>query len=403
MPRCCRVDRACVGGVELPRRARSAGARPGRGVVPHQQAAAAAVSRAGDRHAQSSDRAAAGARAAANSTTRIRCSMATRCRRRRRSPQLQGAASDVVRGRVAGLRLPRGRPALGACRRRGHRARRRRARRRDRPRMTDRVRERFARTAPAILQGAVMHRRPPAARACLHVSRVHAAHPPVTARASCAALGVAARPPRRSSASTEPITGRATAPLALAWVRALLRATGVVADGEIVLYAFPRMLGYVFNPVSFWVCHDRARRAARRARRGQQHVRRTARVSVAHRRRRADRERRDAYARARRSTSRRSARFAAATPSASASRATAGSRASITMTARRRRAARNVDRRCGDAADARRRAQPAVALRILHAAVVARIHLASSRAVGEVRAVVPQAGAARRRRYTRLA
>src|SRR3982074_1008899 len=30
----------------------------------------------------------------------------------------------------------------------------------------------------------------------------------------------------------------------------------VSADGEIVLYAFPRMLGYVFNPVSFWVCHD---------------------------------------------------------------------------------------------------------------------------------------------------
>ena len=25
-----------------------------------------------------------------------------------------------------------------------------------------------------------------------------------------------------------------------------------------MLHAFPRMLGYVFNPVSFWVCHDRA-------------------------------------------------------------------------------------------------------------------------------------------------
>ena len=29
------------------------------------------------------------------------------------------------------------------------------------------------------------------------------------------------------------------------------------ADGEVVLHAFPRMLGYVFNPVSFWVCHAR--------------------------------------------------------------------------------------------------------------------------------------------------
>jgi uncharacterized protein len=28
-------------------------------------------------------------------------------------------------------------------------------------------------------------------------------------------------------------------------------------DGEIVLQCFPRVLGYVFNPVSFWFCHDR--------------------------------------------------------------------------------------------------------------------------------------------------
>jgi uncharacterized protein len=41
------------------------------------------------------------------------------------------------------------------------------------------------------------------------------------------------------------------------WLRRLLAAEDVVADGEIVLYAFPRMLGYVFNPVSFWLCHDR--------------------------------------------------------------------------------------------------------------------------------------------------
>ena len=42
------------------------------------------------------------------------------------------------------------------------------------------------------------------------------------------------------------------------WIRALLAAEGIAADGEVVLHAFPRMLGYVFNPVSFWVCHDRA-------------------------------------------------------------------------------------------------------------------------------------------------
>jgi DUF1365 family protein len=42
------------------------------------------------------------------------------------------------------------------------------------------------------------------------------------------------------------------------WMRSLLAREGIAAAGEIVLYAFPRMLGYVFNPVSFWVCHDAA-------------------------------------------------------------------------------------------------------------------------------------------------
>lgn len=40
-----------------------------------------------------------------------------------------------------------------------------------------------------------------------------------------------------------------------AWIAAILAREGIAADGPIVLYAFPRMLGYVFNPVSFWVCH----------------------------------------------------------------------------------------------------------------------------------------------------
>jgi hypothetical protein len=43
------------------------------------------------------------------------------------------------------------------------------------------------------------------------------------------------------------------------WIRALLAREGLDrADGEIWLQAFPRVLGYVFNPVSFWCCHDRA-------------------------------------------------------------------------------------------------------------------------------------------------
>jgi uncharacterized protein len=40
------------------------------------------------------------------------------------------------------------------------------------------------------------------------------------------------------------------------WIDTLLKQEGVHdADGEIWLQCFPRVLGYVFNPVSFWFCH----------------------------------------------------------------------------------------------------------------------------------------------------
>jgi DUF1365 family protein len=43
------------------------------------------------------------------------------------------------------------------------------------------------------------------------------------------------------------------------WVRAKLAQAGVRnADGEILLQAFPRVLGFVFNPVSIFHCLDRA-------------------------------------------------------------------------------------------------------------------------------------------------
>lgn len=43
------------------------------------------------------------------------------------------------------------------------------------------------------------------------------------------------------------------------WVRAQLARAGVRgADGEILLQAFPRVLGFVFNPISIFHCHDRA-------------------------------------------------------------------------------------------------------------------------------------------------
>ncbi len=42
------------------------------------------------------------------------------------------------------------------------------------------------------------------------------------------------------------------------WVREVLAAHGLTSvDGPIRLLAQPRVLGHVFNPVSFWLCHDR--------------------------------------------------------------------------------------------------------------------------------------------------
>lgn len=42
-----------------------------------------------------------------------------------------------------------------------------------------------------------------------------------------------------------------------AWARDILSKEGIsTANGQIILYTYPRVLGYVFNPVSFWLCYD---------------------------------------------------------------------------------------------------------------------------------------------------
>ena len=52
--------------------------------------------------------------------------------------------------------------------------------------------------------------------------------------------------------------GDGTMPAAT-WVRGILEQWQLrEADGEIVLVTMPRILGYVFNPISFWMCFDRA-------------------------------------------------------------------------------------------------------------------------------------------------
>ncbi len=42
------------------------------------------------------------------------------------------------------------------------------------------------------------------------------------------------------------------------WARSLLDRCGISAEGDIMLLTMPRIFGHVFNPVSFWFCHDAA-------------------------------------------------------------------------------------------------------------------------------------------------
>lgn len=44
----------------------------------------------------------------------------------------------------------------------------------------------------------------------------------------------------------------------LPWMQSLLQERGLPDDGEILLQTFPRVCGVLFNPVSFWYCHDRS-------------------------------------------------------------------------------------------------------------------------------------------------
>jgi uncharacterized protein len=108
--------------------------------------------------------------------------------------------------------------------------------------------------APAIVEGEVMHRRTrPAANGftypafCLRL--------PLSQLAALPAKGIAWNQRGLVAFHDRDHGPRDGTPLS-AWIRQLLAREHIEADGEIFLYAFPRMLGYVFNPVSFWVCHD---------------------------------------------------------------------------------------------------------------------------------------------------
>ena len=111
--------------------------------------------------------------------------------------------------------------------------------------------------APAVCFGAVMHERHvqahnrfvyPTAFVRLPLSRLHALKVPLLGieRSNLFAFFNRDHGPRDGS------------PL-LPWLRDVLARRGLEAacDGEVVLQTMPRVLGYVFNPVSFWFCHDR--------------------------------------------------------------------------------------------------------------------------------------------------
>ncbi|MQQ99751.1 DUF1365 domain-containing protein [Glaciimonas soli] len=41
------------------------------------------------------------------------------------------------------------------------------------------------------------------------------------------------------------------------WMRTILADNSIAADGAIWLQTFPRIFGFVFNPVNFWYCYDK--------------------------------------------------------------------------------------------------------------------------------------------------
>ena len=111
--------------------------------------------------------------------------------------------------------------------------------------------------SPAICFGSVMHQRLapvshgfnyPIAFLRLPLSQID--------RLSLPLLGIERR--RLFSLYARDHGARDGSPL-LPWIRQLLAHHQLqrVTDGEVVLQTLPRLMGYLFNPVSFWFCHDR--------------------------------------------------------------------------------------------------------------------------------------------------
>lgn len=111
--------------------------------------------------------------------------------------------------------------------------------------------------APAVCFGAVMHERAGQAhnRFCYRLAFLRV---PLSAWDGLKVPLLAVDRPGIFSLRAADHGARDGSPL-LPWIRDKLEAHGLaeVCDGEVVLQTMPRLFGYVFNPVSFWFCHDR--------------------------------------------------------------------------------------------------------------------------------------------------
>ena len=195
----------------------------------------------------------------------------------RRSAQLwslQGRAPHLVLRRLFRRRLPRGRAAVGPCRRRG--AGRRAAavvgRRTNSGRIVLRAaappgaRPRHERLGALFRHGRASAPAPGAARARL--SRVLAAARSRRAcRRSRGGCGFCRTTASISSASTTATMARAAIGALRPYVEAPARARRHRARRRRAsgCCAFPRVLGYVFNPLSIYFCHQPRRRACARS------------------------------------------------------------------------------------------------------------------------------------------
>ena len=134
-----------------------------------------------------------------------------------------------------------------------------------------------ARVTPARVRAsrsAIRHVRADPIELRLHPPQLHVAGRP---RPTCPTLprGAAPRWPG-STAATTSATRRSSC--ARTSTRSWPRTASTCAGGRVLMLANPRVLGYVFNPLSVFWCHRPRRRARVHRRRGAQHLRRPARL-----------------------------------------------------------------------------------------------------------------------------